>query len=59
MSKRAVSLEEISKDYPIILVDTCALIGYQSSSEVVNAGMDSAYSYRINMEVDSANFFKI
>ena len=58
MSRRGVSLEEISEDYPIILVDTCALIGYQGFSEVVNARVDSAYSYRINMEVDSAIFFK-
>jgi len=27
MSRRRVSLEEISEDYPIILVDTCALLG--------------------------------
>lgn len=54
MSRRGVSLEEISEDYPIILVDTCALIGYQSFSKVVNAEVDSVY----NMKVDSANFFK-
>ena len=54
MSRRVASLEEISKDYPIILVDTCALIGYQGSNKVVNAGVDSAY----NIQVNSANFFK-
>ena len=53
MSKRVASLEEISKDYPIILVDTCVLIGYQNFSGVVNADL-SAY----NIKVDSANFFK-
>lgn len=51
MSRRGVSLEEISEDYPIILVDTCALIGYQNFNEAVNV---TAY----NMKVDSANFFK-
>ena len=54
MSRRVASLEEISEDYPIILVDTCALIGYLNFSEVVNAKVDSAYT----MKVDSANFFK-
>ena len=53
MSRRVASLEEISEDYPIILVDTCALIGYLNFSKVVNPEVGS-----YTMRVDSANFFK-
>ena len=45
MSRRGISLEEISEDYPIILVDTCALIG-----EIDGEGY--------NMKRNSANFFR-
>ena len=54
MSRRGISLEEISEEYPIILIDTCALIGYYGYSKSDNANYDSIY----NVYVDSANFFK-
>lgn len=44
MSTRGISLEKISGDYPIILVDTCVLIG-----EIDREGDD--------IERNSANFF--
>ena len=45
MSRRGISLEEISKDYPTILVDTCVLIG-----QINGKGYD--------MVRNSAHFFK-
>lgn len=54
MSRRGISLEEISEKYPIILIDTCALIEYYGCSRSDNANYDSIY----NVYVDSANFFK-
>ena len=52
MSSIERSLEEISEDYPIILVDTSVLIGHLNRGDTVNR------SSSFNTTVDSAHFFK-
>ena len=56
MSRRGISLEEISEDYPIILVDTSALIGYLVSGGAVNTSVDSAHFFRKHIE-GGKNFY--
>ena len=50
MSRRGVSLEEINMNYPMILVDTCALIGYLMGGKSVNAIVDSAHFFKKHID---------
>ena len=56
MSRRGISLEKISEDYPIILIDTSALIGYLVSGGAVNTSVDSAHFFRKHIE-GGKNFY--